>query len=137
MYTISSRPTGLGTSAAALADRVGPVGASFGPRQPIRLPVFHMPFASAGCNPGMADTKEAMWGWAHSMGLHLDPVAQDRMTRTRCELWISLMFPTSAQERLDLFAQWLFWAFLVDDEFDDGPAGHDPHLCGQSIARTR
>ncbi|WEH39562.1 terpene synthase family protein [Streptomyces sp. NBC_01218] len=94
-----------------------------------------MPFASAGCNPGLERTKEAAWKWADFHGVELSPVARKKMIRTRPELWISLIFPTASQQHLDLFCQWLFWAFLVDDEFDDGPAGRDPRMCGAAITR--
>lgn len=101
----------------------------------IVLPVFHMPFQSTGCNPGMEGTKKAAWEWAESNDLLLSPVARKKMLRTRPELWISLIFPEASQEHLDLFGQWLFWAFLVDDEFDDGPAGRDPRMCEDAITR--
>ncbi|MFJ4898764.1 MULTISPECIES: terpene synthase family protein [unclassified Streptomyces] len=92
-----------------------------------------MPFESAGCNPGAEKTKQAAWEWAESSNLVLSPVAHKKMLRTRPELWISLIFPQASQKHLDLFCQWLFWAFLVDDEFDDGPAGRDPALCESAI----
>ena len=101
----------------------------------IVLPAFHMPFQSAGCNPGMDQTRKAAWEWAESNDLLLSPVARKKMLRTRPELWISLIFPSASQKHLDLFCQWLFWAFLVDDEFDDGPAGRDPQMCEEAIAR--
>lgn len=101
----------------------------------ITLPEFHMPFESTGCNPGIQATRQAAWKWAAENDLVLSPVAQKKMIRTRPELWISLIFPAASQEHLDLFCQWLFWAFLVDDEFDDGPAGRDPHVCEEAIAR--
>ncbi|MFB7188525.1 terpene synthase family protein [Streptomyces sp. NPDC056230] len=101
----------------------------------IALPEFHMPFLSAGCNPGIEETRKAAWDWAEANGLTLSPVARKKMIRTRPELWISLMFPTASQRHLDLFCQWLFWAFLVDDEFDDGPAGRDPRMCEAAIDR--
>ena len=101
----------------------------------IVLPAFHMPFQSAGCNPGMEETKKSAWEWAESNELLLSPVARQKMLRTRPELWISLIFPEASQRHLDLFCQWLFWAFLVDDEFDDGPAGRDPGMCEEAIAR--
>ncbi|MFF2325495.1 MULTISPECIES: terpene synthase family protein [unclassified Streptomyces] len=101
----------------------------------IALPEFHMPFQSAGCNPGIEETRKAAWEWADSHGLALTPTARKKMIRTRPELWISLIFPTAPQHHLDLFCQWLFWAFLVDDEFDDGPAGRDPRMCEAAIDR--
>ncbi|MGQ7752268.1 terpene synthase family protein [Streptomyces sp. WC2508] len=101
----------------------------------IVLPAFHMPFQSTGCNPGIEETRKAAWEWAESNGLVLSPVARKKMVRTRPELWISLIFPTASQQHLDLFCQWLFWAFLVDDEFDDGPAGRDPRMCEAAIDR--
>ncbi|MGW0857456.1 terpene synthase family protein [Streptomyces sp. NPDC002690] len=101
----------------------------------IALPAFHMPFSSAGCNPGLEKTKEAAWKWADFHGVELSPAARKKMIRTRPELWISLIFPSASQRHLDLFCQWLFWAFLVDDEFDDGPAGRDPRMCGTAITR--
>ncbi|MCX4674127.1 terpene synthase family protein [Streptomyces sp. NBC_01433] len=94
-----------------------------------------MPFESTGCNPGIAETRRAAWEWAESHGLFLSPPARKKMIRTRPELWISLIFPRASQRHLDLFCQWLFWAFLVDDEFDDGPAGRDPRMCEEAIAR--
>ncbi|MEE1741339.1 terpene synthase family protein [Streptomyces sp. BE147] len=94
-----------------------------------------MPFKSTGCNPGMEETRKAAWKWAESHDLFLAPPARKKMIRTRPELWISLIFPTASQCHLDLFCQWLFWAFLVDDEFDDGPAGRDPRMCEEAIAR--
>nr|WP_069170608.1 terpene synthase family protein [Streptomyces griseus] len=94
-----------------------------------------MPFRSAGCNPGMEETKKAAWKWAEANGLSLAPSARKKMLRTRPELWISLIFPGASQQHLDLFCQWLFWAFLVDDEFDDGPAGRDPRMCEAAITR--
>ncbi|MFF9345850.1 terpene synthase family protein [Streptomyces sp. NPDC014734] len=94
-----------------------------------------MPFLSAGCNPGIEETRKAAWEWAESHGLALSPTARKKMIRTRPELWISLIFPTASQQHLDLFCQWLFWAFLVDDEFDDGPAGRDPLMCEAAIER--
>jgi (+)-beta-caryophyllene/(+)-caryolan-1-ol synthase len=101
----------------------------------IALPTFHMPFQSTGCNPGIEETREAVWEWAESNGLVLSPTARKKMIRTRPELWISLIFPKVSQQHLDLFCQWLFWAFLVDDEFDDGPAGRDPRMCEAAIDR--
>lgn len=101
----------------------------------IALPAFHMPFRSMGCNPGMEETRKAAWEWAEANDLVLSPVARKKMVRTRPELWISLIFPTASQQHLDLFCQWLFWAFLVDDEFDDGPAGRDPRVCEEAIDR--
>ncbi|WP_299529276.1 terpene synthase family protein [uncultured Streptomyces sp.] len=94
-----------------------------------------MPFESTGCNVGMEETKHAAWTWAGTHGLELSPPARRKMLRTRPELWISLIFPRASQPHLDLFCQWLFWAFLVDDEFDDGPAGRDPGMCEKAIAR--
>ncbi|MFJ9678987.1 terpene synthase family protein [Streptomyces sp. NPDC101194] len=94
-----------------------------------------MPFLSAGCNPGIEDARKAAWEWAETNDLTLSPVARKKMIRTRPELWISLIFPTASQQHLDLFCQWLFWAFLVDDEFDDGPAGRDPRMCEAAIDR--
>ncbi|WP_445585671.1 terpene synthase family protein [Streptomyces finlayi] len=83
----------------------------------------------------MEQTRKAAWEWAESNDLLLSPVARKKMLRTRPELWISLIFPSASQKHLDLFCQWLFWAFLVDDEFDDGPAGRDPQMCEEAIAR--
>ncbi|WP_443051368.1 terpene synthase family protein [Streptomyces sp. NBC_00234] len=83
----------------------------------------------------MEETRKAAWEWAESNDLLLSPVARKKMVRTRPELWISLIFPSASQKHLDLFCQWLFWAFLVDDEFDDGPAGRDPQMCEEAIAR--
>ncbi|MEU0127278.1 MULTISPECIES: terpene synthase family protein [unclassified Streptomyces] len=94
-----------------------------------------MPFRSAGCNPAMADTRDTVWHWAGENGLTLSPAARSGMLRSRPELWASLALPVASREHLDLCCQWLFWVLLVDDEFDDGPAGRDPRTCGRVIAR--
>lgn len=101
----------------------------------IVLPVLHMPFRGAGCNPGAAEAGEAVHRWAGEQGLVLSPVARTRMLRARPELRASLLFPDASRDHLALVSRWLFWALLVDDEFDDGAAGHDPRLCGETIGR--
>lgn len=101
----------------------------------IVLPVLHMPFRGAGCNPGAAQAGEAAHRWAGEQGLVLSSVARTRMLRARPELRASLLFPEAPPDRLGLVCRWIFWALLVDDEFDDGPAGHDPRLCGDTVGR--
>ncbi|MEU9412354.1 terpene synthase family protein [Streptomyces sp. NPDC048281] len=83
----------------------------------------------------MEQAGKAAWQWADRMGLQLSPAGERRMVRTRPELWISLIFPAAEQEQLDRMCQWLFWAFLVDDEFDDGPGGRDPYRCRRAIGQ--
>ncbi|MDX2565380.1 terpene cyclase [Streptomyces sp. TX20-6-3] len=96
---------------------------------------FPIQFASRGCNPGINEARESMWAWAEEMNIRPTSSAERKMINTRPETWISLVFPDASPELLQEFGEWLFWAFLVDDEFDDGPAGKDPSLCMEVIAR--
>lgn len=92
----------------------------------IVLPRFHMPFPPTGSNPLQADARAAMWDWAERFGLCSTTVIRRRMQRTQSELWCSLTDPAAGIDELTLRCQWTFWAFVVDDDFDDDSRGDSP-----------
>ncbi|MFJ8477454.1 terpene synthase family protein [Kitasatospora sp. NPDC094011] len=96
----------------------------------ITLPAFRMPFPATGGNPHQEEAGLRMWAWAEEFGLCTSPGVRRRMLRTRSELWCALTDPTAGPGPLALRCQWTFWAFVVDDAFDDDG-------CGQDLARSR
>ncbi|MER7671432.1 terpene synthase family protein [Kitasatospora sp. NPDC096128] len=96
----------------------------------ITLPAFRMPFPPTGGNPLQEEAGSRMWAWAEEFGLCAAPEVRRRMRRTQAELWCALTDPTAEVGPLALRCQWTFWAFVVDDAFDDDG-------CGQDLARSR
>ncbi|GAA3141695.1 hypothetical protein [Streptomyces echinatus] len=69
------RPSGLGTSAARVAEQFRacePVTASPA-RAPLRLPDYPMPFDPSVENPLMAQAAEEMWAWAYRLEMSAPP----------------------------------------------------------------
>jgi (+)-beta-caryophyllene/(+)-caryolan-1-ol synthase len=92
-----------------------------------------MPFPEISPNPALATAESGMWRWIDEIGLSPSPAARRHMVRTRPALTMALYHPDADEFTLELSAQYTAWAFTVDDEFDDGPAGLDPGLCARSI----
>lgn len=100
---------------------------------PITLPKFRLPLPSMGCNPLREAAGSAMWAWAEQFGLCASMTVRRRMERTQAELWCALTDPGAGLEELTLRCQWTFWAFVVDDEFDDDGAGQVPAQTREAI----
>jgi (+)-beta-caryophyllene/(+)-caryolan-1-ol synthase len=94
-----------------------------------------MPFPYAVPNPAMQDVVGPMWDWIREFDLIRDDDAAVRLRRTRPELTTALYFPTADPEQLAAISQFMAWAFLADDEFDDGPMGQDPALTEPAVLR--
>lgn len=102
--------------------------------EPFVLPEFHMPFVSTGLNLGMAEAEAALWPWLEIHGLVRSDAARGSINRSRPVLASALYHVQSDPEVLPLLGQFMAWAFLVDDEFDDGPLGQDPAACREAVA---
>ncbi|WP_167484393.1 terpene synthase family protein [Nocardia terpenica] len=85
------------------------------------------------CHPELAQVHDAAWCWAHEQNLIPQPAIEESLMRTQPELLACLAFPDAELERVMLVSEWLMWAFVIDDRFDDGPGGLDPAECGQVI----
>ncbi|MFI6475997.1 terpene synthase family protein [Streptomyces sp. NPDC050516] len=56
------------------------------------------------------------------------------LEHTRVPLVTALAYPDAAPDALELLVQWATWTFVIDDEFDDGPAEQDPTRCASALA---
>jgi (+)-beta-caryophyllene/(+)-caryolan-1-ol synthase len=94
-----------------------------------------LPYESVAPNAFVEEAGEAMWEWADRSGLCPSPAARSHMERTSPHLWAAKYWPHADAGRLAVLAQWMFWTFVVDDEFDDGSSRRDPRLCAEVIQR--
>ncbi|MFK0045976.1 terpene synthase family protein [Streptomyces sp. NPDC090741] len=99
------------------------------------LPKFWMPYESAGVNPGLEETDGPLWAWLDAQHLADAAAAREYVRRTRPTLASALYHPNSESTALLPQAQYMAWAFIVDDELDDGPIGRDPAACEAAITR--
>lgn len=103
----------------------------------IERPALYMPFTFVDPNPAMSEATEGMWEWLRRMGIAETPAAKEHIRRSRSELCTALYFPGAAPDDLTTMTQWMAWAFSVDDEFDDGPAGRDLAACEAAVESLR
>jgi (+)-beta-caryophyllene/(+)-caryolan-1-ol synthase len=99
----------------------------------MKLPVSFMPFNQSGANPAVDQAGAGMREWLEDFGLCPSPAARRSIDRTRPELCVAYYYPALDPENLTLFAQFCAWAFVLDDEFDDGQIGCDPPRCERAI----
>lgn len=85
-----------------------------------------MPFPEHAPNPAHRQAEQGMWHWIDQMGLCPTREARANTERTMPALLMALYYPHADADILELLSQWAAWAFIVDDEFDDGAAGRDP-----------
>ncbi|MGH8968127.1 MAG: terpene synthase family protein, partial [Actinomycetes bacterium] len=76
-----------------------------------------------------------MADWVGETGLIRRESARARFDRADFGWFAAVVYPTADARGLELLADWFAWLFLVDDEFDDGPAGRDPRMCEEAISR--
>jgi (+)-beta-caryophyllene/(+)-caryolan-1-ol synthase len=96
-------------------------------------PTLFMPFIKADPSPWMAQAEEEMWTWIDAFDLAPNDAVRRHIRRTRPELMAALYFPTAGPEILPLLAQYVAWGFMVDDEFDEGPIGHNVIRCEAAV----
>ncbi|MEV7013560.1 terpene synthase family protein [Streptosporangium sp. NPDC051022] len=63
--------------------------------------------------------------WARMMGLTANRRDAERLGRARFHLAAARFLPHVPAADVTLFSQWTTWFFFLDDEQDDGLAGHD------------
>ncbi|MFB7636502.1 terpene cyclase [Streptomyces sp. NPDC056149] len=101
--------------------------------RPIELPRFYMPFESVDPNPGLEAARAPLWEWLDSFGLFTSDASRRRLEQLRNELISARYHPYADPELMPLLTQFMAWAWIVDEQFDDGPAGRDPTWCRRSI----
>lgn len=76
--------------------------------------------------------------WTRDTGLVRADAVALRLEHADCALLAALAFPTAGPVRLELVADWIAWAFLMDDHFDSGRLGRDTRrtrdLCDRMCA---
>ncbi|MEI5102783.1 terpene synthase family protein [Streptomyces sp. PmtG] len=99
----------------------------------IALPSFHMPFDKTGRNPAAPEAHTRMWEWVDGYGLCPTPLSRRWLLRTAPDDCMAWYYPTLDGDSLTLFSEFCAWAFIVDDEFDDGASGRDPRACEAAV----
>ncbi|WP_157878423.1 terpene synthase family protein [Streptomyces chattanoogensis] len=94
---------------------------------------FYMPFPPLEANPAVEEAGAATWLWLDEVGICPAAATRRYLRRTQPELVTALYYPHAAPEVVALISQWTAWAFILDDEFDDGPAGSVPSLGAEAI----
>ena len=97
------------------------------------VPDFFMPFPAVAPNPGRGTAHAPMWDWIDRFGLFTSDESRDRLVQLEIELITARYHPYVDPDLMPLFAQFMAWAWIVDEQFDDGPAGRDPAWCLRSI----
>lgn len=92
-----------------------------------------MPY-SAAIHPDLAEASTDTRRWLDRFELLASERSRvHQLERTRPELMAARYYPEVGHAWLLLLSRWLGWAFIVDDELDDGPAGRDAETCRRMI----
>lgn len=75
-----------------------------------------------------------MWAWLEEHRLVRSQAARRHWQRSNPALASALYHPRSDPAALPVQVLYMAWAFVVDDEFDDGPAGSDPVRCLKAVS---
>lgn len=128
-----SGPTGLGTSAAAVASSMasravpaprGSSGAAEDPESTGPGPNFDIPWP-ARLNPGVEEMRRRSLEWARAFELVTSPEEIRRLDEPRFDRLAGYAHPDARGLGAQLVSDWIFWFFPFDDWFD-GPLGEDP-----------
>lgn len=95
----------------------------------LHIPAAFMPFPEHEPNPSRAHAQAALHAWLEDHGICQSATSQRSLKNTQVPLITSLAFPDAAPRVLAQLVQWATWTFVIDDEFDDSPAGDDPKTC--------
>ena len=95
--------------------------------------MIDLPFPSRRNHHGDA-ARAHLDRWVHSRGLIERPAAARRFAQADFAGFAALTHPTVDEGALCLIADWFAWLFLLDDQFDDGLVGRDPHRVNAVVA---
>jgi Terpene synthase family 2, C-terminal metal binding len=99
-----------------------------------QLPAFYMPIADTGVSAWLSVAERELWPWLDAWQLAPGEHVRAHVKRTNPALLGARFYPAADSGTLPLLAQFCAWAFIVDDEFDEGPCGRDPVLAGRAVA---
>ncbi|WP_282785883.1 MULTISPECIES: terpene synthase family protein [unclassified Nocardia] len=85
----------------------------------------------------MSATAASVWAWVDSYDLTPTDSSRKHLERTETPWIASLFYPQARPHVLPLLMQHLAWAFIVDDQFDDGPVGRDVAQATSAVAELR
>ncbi|MEU3568089.1 terpene synthase family protein [Kitasatospora sp. NPDC036755] len=100
---------------------------------PPELPRFFMPFPQVKPNPGQQAAVAPLWEWIDTFGLFTSESSRSPLEQLRIDLISARYHPYAAPESMPLLTQFMAWAWSVDEQFDDGPAGRDAPWCRRSV----
>ncbi|AXU17284.1 terpene synthase family protein [Streptomyces clavuligerus] len=103
----------------------------------VRFPEFFMPFPARPLNAGMEQARQRMWAWIDHFGLGPSEASHQRLSQLRLEVITARYYPFVEPSALPLLALHMAWAWCVDEQFDDGPAGRDPRWCLTALRGLR
>ncbi|MFD5317562.1 hypothetical protein [Streptomyces sp. NPDC127098] len=88
-----------------------------------RVPELPHPHPLKPANHHLTVAGIHMWEWCTRHELLRSPRVRSRLEVTRPDLLAALYYPHADAALLSDIACWLAWAFLIDDEFDEGEWG--------------
>ncbi|MEV4315473.1 terpene synthase family protein [Actinocrispum sp. NPDC049592] len=97
------------------------------------IPVFDMPYPPESPNKSLPEAANNLREWLRGHQIATSPEAWAQVRRTRPDLMAARYYPNVDTASLIRHTCWIAWAFIVDDELDDGPAGRDPQRCRDAI----
>jgi (+)-beta-caryophyllene/(+)-caryolan-1-ol synthase len=98
------------------------------------LPAFYMPIGDTGMSAWLPAAERELWPWLDAWRLAPGEHVREHIKRTNPALLGARFYPAADSGNLPLLAQFCAWAFIVDDEFDEGLCGRDPVLSGRAVA---
>ena len=99
-----------------------------------QLPAFYMPIGETGVSAWLPAAERELWPWLSARGLAPGEHVRGHIRRTNPALLSARFYPAAGCGILPLLAQFCAWAFIVDDEFDEGACGRDSALSGRAVA---
>lgn len=103
------------------------------PRPELTVPAPRMPIPPTAPNPFAAQAHAAVCSWLSRFGICQSPASQRNLRRARITDTTALAYPDAGPADLVRLTQWLYWTFIMDDDFDDGPDGRDPARCEEAL----
>jgi len=96
--------------------------------------LIHCPYPTA-LNPNAEDAHVHSVEWVHASGLVTQPAMFRRLRDSRMGDMVSRFYPGGGREELRVAAEFVCWAFLLDDSGDESSLGKDPERWGRTLDR--
>jgi len=96
--------------------------------------LIHCPYPTA-LNPNAEDAHLHSVEWVRASGLVTQPAMFRRLRDSRMADMVSRFYPGGGQEELRVAAEFVCWAFLLDDSCDESSIGKDPERWGRILDR--